>query len=104
MSKNVKVSIKFYVYSSVKIILLNVMTVFILQLVLLLVQDMTRHFILLYLFYSTFLPSLLSNSFPDTLQEDSGLEPDKLRWLMSDRDKWRELLTRNSFQTSSEST
>ena len=65
MSKNVKVSIKFYVYSSVKIILLNVMTVFILQLVLLLVQDMTRHFILLYLFYSTFLPSLLSNSFPD---------------------------------------
>ena len=42
MSKNVKVSIKFYVYSSVKIILLNVMTVFILQLVLLLVQDMTR--------------------------------------------------------------
>ena len=63
MSKNVKVSIKFYVYSSVKIILLNVMTVFILQLVL--VQDMTRHFILLYLFYSTFLPSLLSNSFPD---------------------------------------
>ena len=63
MSKNVEVSIKFYVYSSVKIILLNVMTVFILQLVL--VQDMTRHFILLYLFYSTFLPSLLSNSFPD---------------------------------------
>ena len=63
------------VYSSVKIILLNVMTVFILQLVL--VQDMTRHFILLYLFYSTFLPSLLSYSFPDTLQEDSGLEPDK---------------------------
>jgi hypothetical protein len=32
------------------------------------------------------------------------LEPDKLRWLMSDRDKWREPLTRNSFQTSSEST
>ena len=64
MSKNVEVSIKFYVYSSVKIILLNVMTVFILQLVL--VQDMTQHFILLYLFYSTFLPSLLSNSFPDT--------------------------------------
>ena len=102
MSKNVKVSIKFYVYSSVKIILLNVMTVFILQLVL--VQDMTRHFILLYLFYRKFLPSLLSNSFPDTLQEDTGLEPDKLRWLMSDRDKWREPLTRNSFQTSPEST
>ena len=40
-------------------------------------HDMTRHFILLYLFYSTFLPSLLSYSFPDTLQEDSGLEPDK---------------------------
>ena len=69
-------------------------------------QDMTRHFILLYLFYRKFLPSLLSNSFPDTLQEDSGLEPDKLRWLMSDSDKWREPLTvtRNSFQTSSEST
>ena len=32
MSINVEVSIKFYVYSSVKIILLNVMTVFILQL------------------------------------------------------------------------
>ena len=75
MSKNVEVSIKFYVYSSVKIILLNVMTVFILQLVL--VQDMTQHFILRYLFYSTFLPSLLSYSFPDTLQEDSGLEHDK---------------------------
>ena len=38
-------------------------------------------------------------TFPDVLQEDTGLEPDKIRLLMSDRDKWREALTRNSFHS-----
>ena len=37
-------------------------------------------------------------AFPDVLTEDTGLEPDKLRLLMSDRDRWREALTANSFQ------
>ena len=40
-------------------------------------------------------------TFSDVLQEDTGLDPDKL---MSDRDKWREALSRNSFQISSGST
>ena len=34
----------------------------------------------------------------------SAFDPDKLRWLMSDRDKWREVLSRNLFQISSGST
>ena len=37
----------------------------------------------------------------DIQQEDTGLERDKLRWLVSDRKKWKEPLTQNSFQTSS---
>ena len=40
----------------------------------------------------------------DILQEDTGLERDKLRWLVSDRKKWKEPLTQNSFQTSSKLT
>ena len=43
-------------------------------------------------------------TFSDVLQEDTGLDPDKLRWLMSDRDKWREELSQNLFQISSGST
>ena len=43
-------------------------------------------------------------SFLDVLQEDTGLDPDELRWLMSDRDKWREALSRKLFQISSGST
>ena len=67
-------------------------------------HDMTRHFILLYLFYRTFLPStgptcsatLFSGNhhiaditdiadIADILQEDTGFERNKLRWLVSDR-------------------
>ena len=33
-------------------------------------------------------------TFSDVLQEETGLDPDKLRWLMSDRDKWREALSK----------
>ena len=33
-------------------------------------------------------------TFSDVLQEDTGLDPDKLRWLMSDRDKWRSAVTK----------
>ena len=42
-------------------------------------------------------------TFPDVLQEDTGLNLDKLRVLMSDtdRDRWREAVSRNSFQTGS---
>ena len=43
-------------------------------------------------------------TFPDVLQEDTGLDPVQLRVLMSDRDKWREAVSRNSFQSTNGST
>ena len=43
-------------------------------------------------------------TFPDVLQEDTGLEPWKIRMLMSDRDKWRDAVSTNSFQSTNGST
>ncbi len=43
-------------------------------------------------------------TFPDVLKEDTGLEPGQLRGLMRDRDKWREAVTTNSFQSTDGST
>ena len=43
-------------------------------------------------------------TYPDVLQEDTGLDPGELRVLMLDRDKWREALSTNSFQSSIGST
>ena len=37
-------------------------------------------------------------TFPDLLKEDTGMDPKQLRLLMSDKDRWREAVTRNSFQ------
>ena len=39
-------------------------------------------------------------TFPDVLYEDTGLDRRRLCLLMDDRDKWREAVSRNSFQSS----
>ena len=40
----------------------------------------------------------------DVLQEDTGMDPDELRVLMDDKEKWREAVSNNSFQTTNGST
>ena len=43
-------------------------------------------------------------TFPDLLKEDTGMDPQQLRLLMRDKDRWREAVTRNSFQHTTGST